>query len=107
MSPIPGKIPPASFPRNNNDVNRKKPVSTCCRYQVFYLIKEVVYGDFHQGHLFRFCPCLSDKNPGSSRIIENAGQLKKSLDALKKMPIRTVYPGHGKPFLMKELLTKL
>jgi Zn-dependent hydrolases, including glyoxylases len=57
-----------------------------------------------EGDLFAGDTFVNNKKPSDARIIENSGQLKQSLDALKKMNIKTVYPGHGKPFLMEEYL---
>jgi glyoxylase-like metal-dependent hydrolase (beta-lactamase superfamily II) len=57
-----------------------------------------------QGDLFAGDTLTNRKKPDAAGIIENSGQLKNSLDKLKKMNIKTVYPGHGKPFLMKEYL---
>jgi hydroxyacylglutathione hydrolase len=57
-----------------------------------------------EGDLFAGDTFVNNKKPEDARIIENPGQLKTSLAALKKMKIKTVYPGHGKPFLMEEFL---
>jgi glyoxylase-like metal-dependent hydrolase (beta-lactamase superfamily II) len=56
-------------------------------------------GDFFAGDTF-----VNRTKPEDAQIIENSFQLKNSLEKLKKMNIKTVYPGHGKPFLMKEYL---
>ena len=55
-----------------------------------------------EGDLFAGDTFVNNKKPDSARIIENAARLKDSLDKIKKMNIKTVYPGHGKPFLMSE-----
>lgn len=57
-----------------------------------------------EGDLFAGDTFVNSKKHDSARIIENSGQLKNSLDKLKKMDIKTVYPGHGKPFLMDDYL---
>ena len=44
------------------------------------------------------------KKPKTAQIIENEDDLKKSLEKIKKLDIKTVYPGHGKPFLMSDLI---
>jgi glyoxylase-like metal-dependent hydrolase (beta-lactamase superfamily II) len=54
-----------------------------------------------EGDLFAGDAFVNNKKPDAARIIENAGQLKNSLDKVRKMNIKTVYPGHGKPFLMQ------
>jgi glyoxylase-like metal-dependent hydrolase (beta-lactamase superfamily II) len=43
------------------------------------------------------------KKPKTAQIIENEDDLKNSLKKIKKLDIKMVYPGHGKPFLMKDL----
>ena len=55
-----------------------------------------------EGDLFAGDTFTNRKKPGAAGIVENSGQLKHSLDKLRKMNIKTVYPGHGKPFLMEE-----
>lgn len=55
-------------------------------------------GDFFSGDVFT--------NMGKPSIAPNAYDfniLSSSLERLKKLHINKVYPGHGKPFLMKEL----
>ena len=46
---------------------------------------------------------VNRKKPDSAQIIENSQELEKSLDKLKKMEIKMIYPGHGKPFKIEEL----
>jgi len=55
-------------------------------------------GDFFAGDTF-----VNAKNPDTARIIENQSQLESSLEKLKKLNIKTVYPGHGAPFLIQNL----
>jgi glyoxylase-like metal-dependent hydrolase (beta-lactamase superfamily II) len=57
-----------------------------------------------EGDLFAGDTFTNRKKPGAAGLIENSRHLKNSLDKLKKMNIKTVYPGHGKPFLMEEYL---
>lgn len=57
-----------------------------------------------EGNLFAGDTFVNSKKPDAARIIENTVQLQNSLDKLKKMNIKTVYPGHGKPFLMETRL---
>ena len=45
---------------------------------------------------------VNRKKPEAAQIIEDVAQLEHSLEILKKMSIKTVYPGHGKPFLMSD-----
>lgn len=43
------------------------------------------------------------KRPTVADIVENEALLVKSLDKIKILNVRNVYPGHGSPFLMAEL----
>jgi hydroxyacylglutathione hydrolase len=45
--------------------------------------------------------------PDIAMYIENSGDLENSLARLKKMNLKTVYCGHGKPFEMNQLVRKL
>jgi len=47
------------------------------------------------------------KKPDTAMYIENSQELKNSLDRLKTMSIKTVYPGHGKPFKWEQIVNKL
>lgn len=57
-----------------------------------------------EGDLFAGDTFVNSRRPAAARIIENSCQLKHSLDRVKKLSIRTIYPGHGKPFLMEDYL---
>lgn len=59
------------------------------------------HGDLFAGDTF-----VNRKNPESATIIENSDELNDSLNKLKKLDIKMVYPGHGKPFLMKDFYQK-
>lgn len=50
------------------------------------------------GDLFAGDTFTNRKKPAEANIIANAGQLKNTLAKLKTMKIKTVYPGHGRPF---------
>jgi glyoxylase-like metal-dependent hydrolase (beta-lactamase superfamily II) len=56
-----------------------------------------------QGDLFAGDTFVNTTKPETARIIENPDQLKESIEKLRKLTLRTVYPGHGKPFLMESL----
>jgi glyoxylase-like metal-dependent hydrolase (beta-lactamase superfamily II) len=43
--------------------------------------------------------------PDAATIIENMDEVKKSLETLKSLPCKMIYPGHGKPF-SAEILPK-
>jgi len=47
------------------------------------------------------------KKPDTATYIENSGELKNSMNRLKTMNIKTIYPGHGKPFEMEQIVNKL
>jgi glyoxylase-like metal-dependent hydrolase (beta-lactamase superfamily II) len=55
-------------------------------------------GDFIAGDTFN-----NRKKPAIAVIRHNEIQLKESIEKLKKVGIKTVYPGHGKPFQASEL----
>ena len=59
-------------------------------------------GSFFAGDIFN-----NRKRPGTATYIENDAELKSSLERLKTLPIRTVYPGHGRPFGFKLIKGKL
>jgi glyoxylase-like metal-dependent hydrolase (beta-lactamase superfamily II) len=44
------------------------------------------------------------RKPGPHPIVDDPADLNASLERLKRLDIRTVYPGHGKPFLMEQLI---
>ena len=55
------------------------------------------------GDLFAGDTLNNTSRPEIAIIIENQGELESSIDRLKKMNIKTVYPGHGKPFPMESM----
>ncbi len=57
-----------------------------------------------QGDLFVGDTLVDTKKPETATIIENPNELKQSIEKLKKLDIKMVYPGHGKPFLMESFL---
>ncbi|MGD1008232.1 MAG: MBL fold metallo-hydrolase [Ignavibacteriaceae bacterium] len=56
-----------------------------------------------QGDLFAGDTLVNRKKPETAAIIENQTDLEKSIEKLRKLNIRMVYPGHGKPFPMNSL----
>jgi hydroxyacylglutathione hydrolase len=46
------------------------------------------------------------KKPATAYIIKNEKELLASIDKIKKLNIVTFYPGHGKPFSIKNLSQK-
>ena len=59
-------------------------------------------GNFFAGDIF-----TNRKRPETASLIENQEDLNKSYARIKTMDIKTVYPGHGKPFPMKEIIPQL
>jgi len=58
-----------------------------------------------EGDLFAGDTLVNTKNkkPETATIIENPIELKASLEKLQTLGAKKVYPGHGQPFLMKDL----
>jgi len=42
-------------------------------------------------------------HPSVATLVDDAGALRSSFERVKKLDIRTVYPGHGKAFAMDEI----
>jgi hydroxyacylglutathione hydrolase len=55
-------------------------------------------GDFFCGDLL-----VNNGRPMKNKLIDDASELNASVEKLKSLSIKTVYPGHGKPFKMEEL----
>jgi len=47
---------------------------------------------------------LNIDKPAPSSIIDDAADLNASVEKGKGLQINTVYPGHGKPFLMEQFI---
>jgi len=56
-----------------------------------------------EGNLFVGDTLVNSTKPDIAIFIDNVQELKNSISKLKKMNIKKVYPGHGKPFLLEEL----
>jgi glyoxylase-like metal-dependent hydrolase (beta-lactamase superfamily II) len=56
-----------------------------------------------EGDLFVGDTLVNRSRPETAMYIEDSGELRSSIGKLKRLPIKTVYPGHGKPFLMEQL----
>ncbi len=48
---------------------------------------------------------MNVRKPGPHFIVDDAAQLKASIERVKSLGIETVYPGHGKPFRTEQLMT--
>jgi hydroxyacylglutathione hydrolase len=55
-------------------------------------------GDFFCGDLL-----VNNGRPKKNSLIDDAGELNDSVEKLKSLDVKTVYPGHGRPFKMDEL----
>jgi glyoxylase-like metal-dependent hydrolase (beta-lactamase superfamily II) len=58
------------------------------------------------GILFAGDTFTNKRKPDIATYIENSGQLKNSIARLKKMNIKTIYPGHGEPFEIGSVIQK-
>jgi len=58
------------------------------------------------GILFAGDTFTNRRKPDTATYIENSMQLKESLERLKMLNIKTIYPGHGQPFEMSLLSGK-
>jgi glyoxylase-like metal-dependent hydrolase (beta-lactamase superfamily II) len=61
----------------------------------------------NDGILFAGDMFTNRKKPDTATYIENQADLETSYARLKAMNIKTVYPGHGRPFEMEEIASKL
>ena len=59
------------------------------------------------GILFAGDTFTNRRKPDIATYIENSAQLKNSIARLKKMNIKTIYPGHGNPFEMESIARQL
>lgn len=56
-----------------------------------------------EGDLFAGDTLVNSRKPDIAMFIDNFQELKSSIDKLKKLNIKKIYPGHGKPFLLEQL----
>jgi hydroxyacylglutathione hydrolase len=56
-------------------------------------------GDFFCGDLL-----VNSDTPKKNRLIDDAVEMDASIEKLKSLDIKTVYPGHGRPFKMEEFV---
>jgi glyoxylase-like metal-dependent hydrolase (beta-lactamase superfamily II) len=47
---------------------------------------------------------LGGKKPKKNSLVDSAADMDASIQRLKELDVRTVYPGHGKPFKMTDLV---
>ncbi len=55
------------------------------------------------GSLFAGDTFTNRKKPDIATYIENSQELKDSIARIKSLSVKTIYPGHGRPFEMKQL----
>jgi glyoxylase-like metal-dependent hydrolase (beta-lactamase superfamily II) len=60
-----------------------------------------------EGNLFAGDTFTNNRKPDIANYIENPMELENSIARLKKMNIKTIYPGHGKHFEMEQIARKL
>jgi glyoxylase-like metal-dependent hydrolase (beta-lactamase superfamily II) len=56
-----------------------------------------------EGNLFVGDTLVNKEKPETAMYIENAAELKASIEKLKGFKVKMVYPGHGKPFSMDRI----
>lgn len=56
-----------------------------------------------EGELFCGDLMTNDKEPGPSGIVDEANVMMASIERVKTLPVKVIYPGHGKPFSLDEL----
>ena len=56
-------------------------------------------GDFFCGDLL-----TNSGRPEKNKLVDNESEMDASIEKLKKLGVKTVYPGHGKPFKIEELV---
>jgi len=56
------------------------------------------------GELFGGDLLIRKKNPKRNKLIDDPAAAEASIKKLKSLKIKTVYPGHGRPFAMRELV---
>ena len=60
-----------------------------------------------EGNLFAGDTFTNRRKPEVANYIENPMDLKNSIDRLKMMNIKMIYPGHGKPFEFEQIVRNL
>ena len=60
-----------------------------------------------EGDLFAGDTLVNSKKPDIAIFVDNFQELKNSIEKLKKLNIKKVYPGHGKIFLFSDLNIKI
>jgi hydroxyacylglutathione hydrolase len=56
-------------------------------------------GDFFCGDLL-----TNSGRPEKNRLVDDEAEMDASIEKLKTLGVKTVYPGHGKPFRMEEFI---
>lgn len=58
-----------------------------------------------EGHLFCGDLLTNRGKPAPNSLVDDAAEMRTSVERVKGLGIQMVYPGHGKPFSMEELVT--
>ena len=59
-------------------------------------------GNFFSGDIF-----VNTVRPETARLIEKQYELDKSMERIKKLKIKAIYPGHGMPFAFERIINKI
>jgi hydroxyacylglutathione hydrolase len=57
-----------------------------------------------EGDLFCGDLLVGGRNPGLNHLVDDLAQMKAGVSRIKDLDIRQIYPGHGRPFTLQELL---
>jgi hydroxyacylglutathione hydrolase len=57
-----------------------------------------------EGDLFCGDLLVGGRNPGINHLVDDLAQMKAGVSRIKGLDIRQVYPGHGRPFTLQELM---
>lgn len=57
-----------------------------------------------EGDIFCGDLLLGSRKPKKNNLVDNAAEMDTSIERLRDLGVKTIYPGHGRPFTLKELL---
>jgi glyoxylase-like metal-dependent hydrolase (beta-lactamase superfamily II) len=57
-----------------------------------------------EGDIFCGDLLIGSRKPKKNNLVDNAAEMDASIARLRELGVKTVYPGHGRPFALKELL---
>jgi len=64
------------------------------------------YCNFTRGELLCGDLFMNYKKPNKTSLVDRKEDLNASIEKLRHFEIGTVYPGHGKPFLLEDFFTE-